>query len=191
MSEFNLSQQSSQPVLLQMSMSICNKWSVLQLNLAVLFCLQPLLTIFQLYHSAWSSVLLVEENGKNHRAGFELITLVVIGTDCTCSWKSGMTVYTTLFNIVQQTSLHRKSFFHKNKRKKSEYGNFYLLIIIRNQNNVSELSDMSTCRLLFQWASTIKFNSACWSSTKWTWTCSHWKLTCSRHDIAEKLLNWR
>jgi hypothetical protein len=34
-----------------------------------------------------------------------------------------MTVYTTLFNIVQQTSLHRKSFFHKNKRKKSEYGN--------------------------------------------------------------------
>jgi hypothetical protein len=43
-----------------------------------------------------------------------------------------MTVYTctTLFNIVQQTSLHRKSFFHKNKRKKSEYGNFYLLIII-------------------------------------------------------------
>jgi hypothetical protein len=108
-------QQSSQPVLLQMSMSICNKWSVLQLNLAVLFCLQqtftldphvsifpektlyyievlgclsPLLTIFQLYHSAWSSVLLVEENGKNHRAGFELTTLVVIGTDCTCSLKS-------------------------------------------------------------------------------------------------------
>jgi hypothetical protein len=25
----------------------------------------------------------------------------------------------------------------------------------RNQNNVSEWSDMSTCRLLFQWASTI------------------------------------
>jgi hypothetical protein len=28
------------------------------------------------------------KNGKNHRAGFELTTLVVIGTDCTCSWKS-------------------------------------------------------------------------------------------------------
>jgi hypothetical protein len=41
-----------------------------------------------------------------------------------------MTVYTTLFNIVQQTSLHRKSFFHKDKRKKSEYDNIYLLIII-------------------------------------------------------------
>jgi hypothetical protein len=56
-----------------------------------------------------------------------------------------------------------------------------------------QLSDMSTCRLLFQWASTIKSNSACWSSTKWTWTCSHWQLTCSRHDIhvAEKLLNWQ
>jgi hypothetical protein len=45
----------------------------------VLRCLSPLLTIFQLYHSAWSSVLLVEENGKHHRAGFELTTLVVIG----------------------------------------------------------------------------------------------------------------
>ena len=62
--------------------------------------------------------------------------------------------------------------------------------LARNQNNVSELSDMSTRRLLFQWASTIKSNSACWFSTKWTWTCSHWKLTCSRHDIAEKFLNW-
>ena len=28
--------------------------------------------------------------------------------------------------------------------------------LARNQNNVSEWSDMSTCRLLFQWASTIK-----------------------------------
>jgi len=34
-------------------------------------------------------------------------------------------------------------------------------------------------------------NSACWSSTKRTSSSSHWKLTCSRHDIAEKLLNWR
>jgi hypothetical protein len=55
-------------------LSVTSDWSVLQLNLAMLF--------------AWSSVLLVEENGKNHRAGFELTTLVVIGTDCTCSWKS-------------------------------------------------------------------------------------------------------
>jgi hypothetical protein len=29
--------------------------------------------------------------------------------------------------------------------------------LTRNQNNVSEWSDMSTCGLLFQWASTIKF----------------------------------
>jgi hypothetical protein len=36
-----------------------------------------------------------------------------------------------------------------------------------------------------------KSNSACWSSTKRTSSSSHWKLTCSRHDIAEKLLNWR
>jgi hypothetical protein len=32
-----------------------------------------------------------------------------------------------------------------------------------NQDNKSELSDMSTCRLLFQWASTISW--WCWSST--------------------------
>jgi hypothetical protein len=61
----------------------------------------------------------------------------------------------------------------------------------RNQNNVSEWSDMSTRRLLFQWSSTIKSNSACWSRTKRTSSSSLWKLTCSRHDIAEKLLNWR
>ena len=36
-----------------------------------------------------------------------------------------------------------------------------------------------------------KYNSVCWSSTKWTSSSSHWKLTCSRHNIAEKLLNWR
>jgi hypothetical protein len=67
----------------------------------VLGCLSPLLTIFQLYHSAWSSVLLVEQNGKNHRAGFELTTLVVIGTDCTCSWKSNYhTIKMAIFIII-------------------------------------------------------------------------------------------
>jgi len=39
-------------------------------------------------------------------------------------------------------------------------------LLARNQNNVSEWSDMSTRGLLFQWIS----------------TSSHWKLTCSRHD---------
>jgi hypothetical protein len=37
----------------------------------------------------------------------------------------------------------------------------------------------------------LKSNSARWSSTKRTSSSSHGKLTCSRHDIAEKLLNWR
>ena len=59
----------------------------------------------------------------------------------------------------------------------------------RIQNNVSEWSDMSTRRLLFQWVSTIKLKSACWSSTKLTSSSSHWQLTCSRDDIAEELLN--
>ena len=63
--------------------------------------------------------------------------------------------------------------------------------LVRNQNNVSEWSHMSTRRLLFQWTSTIKFQLSCWSSTKHTSSSSHWKLTCSRHDTAEELLNWR
>jgi len=61
--------------------------------------------------------------------------------------------------------------------------------LARNQNNVSEWSDMSTRELLFQWVSTIKSNSAYWSSTKPTSSSSsssHLKLTCSRHDITEK-----
>jgi hypothetical protein len=57
--------------------------------------------------------------------------------------------------------------------------------LARIQDNVSELSDMSIRGLLW------KSHSACWSSTKRITTTSHWKLTCSRHDIAEKLLNWR
>jgi hypothetical protein len=63
--------------------------------------------------------------------------------------------------------------------------------LTRNQNNVSEWIDMSTRGLLFQWASTIKSNSACSSCTKRTSSSSHWILTCSRHDIAEKFRNWR
>jgi hypothetical protein len=47
-------------------------------------------------------------------------------------------------------------------------------IYARNQNNVSEWSVMSTHRLLFRWASTIKSNSACWSSTQRTSSSSHW-----------------
>jgi len=32
--------------------------------------------------------------------------------------------------------------------------------------------------------------SACCSRTKRTSSSAHWTLTCSRHDIAEKILNW-
>jgi hypothetical protein len=80
-----------------------NQWKIIKTlyYIEVLGCLSPLLTIFQLYHSTWSSVLLVEENGKNHRAGFELKTLVVIGTDCTCSWKSNYhTIKMAIFIII-------------------------------------------------------------------------------------------
>ena len=62
--------------------------------------------------------------------------------------------------------------------------------LARNQDYVSKWSDMSTRKLFFQWASTIKIQLVCWSSTKRTSSSSHWKLTCSYHGIAEKLLNW-
>ena len=63
-------------------------------------------------------------------------------------------------------------------------------LLARNQDNVSEWSDMSIRRLLFQRTSTIKSNSTCCQlglRTKWTSSSSHWKLTCSRHIIAEKI----
>ena len=60
--------------------------------------------------------------------------------------------------------------------------------LARNQNDVSNWSDMYTRGLLFQWASTIKSNSTCWSSSKQIFT----NVTCSCHDIpvAEILLSW-
>jgi len=69
------------------------------------------------------------------------------------------------------------------KRKSNDW-------LARNQNNVSEWNNISTRGLLFEWASTIQINQACWSRTKPTLSSFHWKLTCSRHDIAEKLLRW-
>ena len=56
--------------------------------------------------------------------------------------------------------------------------------LARNQDNVSEDCCFSE---LILW----KSNSACLSSTKRTSSLSHWKITYSRHDVAEKLLNWR
>jgi hypothetical protein len=59
--------------------------------------------------------------------------------------------------------------------------------LVRNQNNVSEWSDLSTRGLLFQWASTIKIQLTV--STKRTSSSPHWKVNSSNHDIAEKLNN--
>jgi hypothetical protein len=48
---------------------------------------------------------------------------------------------------------------------------------------------MSTRGLLFQGVSTLKSNSACLSSIKWT-SPSHQNVACSLHGIAEKLVVW-
>ena len=58
----------------------------------------------------------------------------------------------------------------------------------RNQNNVSEWSDMSTNRMLFHWASTITMNfKACLSCTKWIPLSSHRNIICSHYDIAKNI----
>jgi hypothetical protein len=55
----------------------------------------------------------------------------------------------------------------------------------RNQYIVSELKDMSTSGLLFQWTSTINIQLIVSSSTKWSPSLSRQNITCSRHDMAE------
>ena len=45
---------------------------------------------------------------------------------------------------------------HIEIRRKSKYG------LVLNQDNVSELGNMSICGLLFQWASTIKIQLSVW-----------------------------
>ena len=51
-----------------------------------------------------------------------------------------------------------------------------------------------TCRLLFQWARTMKIKLRCWSSTKRaSWSSYHRHLTCLLHDVAGKsfILTWQ
>jgi hypothetical protein len=61
----------------------------------------------------------------------------------------------------------------------------------RNQNNVSEWSDMFIRGLLFQLASTITIQLSVLVQNKVDFIIISLKLTCSCHDIVEKLLNWR
>jgi hypothetical protein len=61
--------------------------------------------------------------------------------------------------------------------------------LARNQNNVSEWSDMSTHRLLSQWTSTMKIQQS--DGLVQSGHYHHlFDVTCSRHDLAEKLLIW-
>jgi hypothetical protein len=62
--------------------------------------------------------------------------------------------------------------------------------LARNRNNVLSGATCLPTDCCFSELALLKSNSACWSRTKWTSSSYHWKLTCSRHDIAEKLLNW-
>jgi hypothetical protein len=63
--------------------------------------------------------------------------------------------------------------------------------LARNQNNVSEWSNISTYGLLFQWASTIKIQVSELVLNEVDIAIIILIVTCSRHDIDEKLLIWR
>ena len=61
----------------------------------------------------------------------------------------------------------------------------------QNASNVSEWNDMSTHGLLFQSVNTIKIKLSVLAQNKADLIIVSLKFKCSRHDIAEKLLNWR
>ena len=63
--------------------------------------------------------------------------------------------------------------------------------LARNQDNVSEWSDMYIRGLLFPLANTMKKTKRVGLEKKRTSSSSHCKLTWSRHAIAIKLLSWR
>ena len=51
---------------------------------------------------------------------------------------------------------------------------------------MSEWSNMSTCKLLFQWVIKIQLSMLFWYKV----FSSHWKVICPLHDVAEKLLTF-
>ena len=61
-------------------------------------------------------------------------------------------------------------------------------LLARNQVDVSECSDMSTCRIMFQWSSTIKIQYSVMVEYKADIIIISLNLTYSRHDPAEILL---
>ena len=58
--------------------------------------------------------------------------------------------------------------------------------LARNQDNVSEWSDMSIHELLLLWSSTIQIQLSILVCTKRTSSSFHWKVACSGHDISCK-----
>ena len=63
-------------------------------------------------------------------------------------------------------------------------------LFARNQDNVSEWSDMSSRGLLFQQASTIIIQTQRVDLLRWDIIIISSNVTCTRHDIAEKLFTW-
>ena len=63
--------------------------------------------------------------------------------------------------------------------------------LARNQDNVSEWSDMSIHELLLLWSSTIQIQLSILVCTKRTSSSFHWKVACSRHDTSWKMPSWR
>ena len=64
-------------------------------------------------------------------------------------------------------------------------------LLARNQNNVSEWSDMSVRGLLFQWDSTMQIQQSLLVKYKADLIIISSNVTCCRRDVVEKSLIWR
>ena len=111
---------------LNVSLSVCDKIICEVMPLVIKICFSC--SVDRIYIVAY-----INHQSSSHGIGGIMVSMLAL--DRTKDYKIGICWFSARYAAL---------------RSKSKYW------LAWNQNNVSEWSDMSTCRLLFQWASTIK-----------------------------------